>query len=206
MDGSGNAEEEFEASKSLPIYNIVKFYEFFYFQSAASDVFSLGLLLFFMLTKRGSPLDFNIKFLKNEFHHKIKIDLQLLEDMTKDTDTILFIDLIKKMIQEVPDQRGTCEDLIKHAALKNEEGWFEIVERLSYKYFDEDKCINEYLVKLIDKNQLHLEGSLAEDSAEWKEFLAETAKNLKLKPDIKICSSLLKIFYNQVIKSNYKGL
>ena len=133
----------------------------------------------------------------------MKIDLQLLEDISKNTDTILFIDLIKRMIQEVPDQRETCEDLIKHAALKNEKKRFDIVKHLANKCFDRDKCINEYLVKVMDKKKVHMEGALAEDSAEWKEFLAETAQFSTLNPDIKTCSSLLKIFHNKVIKSNY---
>ena len=156
-----------------------------------------------MLTKRGSPLDIHTTFLKNEFHHKIKIDLQLLEDKTKNTDTILFVGLIKRMIQEDPDQRGVCEDLIKHAALKDIEGRLEIVQRLACKCFDKDKCKNEYLVKVIDKKEVHMEGFLGEDSNEWKEFLAKTAKYPEPKADIKVCSSLLKIFYSKVIKSNY---
>ena len=185
---------------------LLNFNEFFQFQSAASDVFSLGLLFFFMLTKRRSPLDIHTTFLKNEFHHKIKIDLQLLEDMTKNTDTILLIDLIKRMIQEDPDQRETCEDLIEHAALKDNEERFKIVLYLAGKCFENDECKNEYLVKVIDKKEVHLEGFLGKDSAEWKEFLAEAAKLPEPKEDIKICSSLLKIFFNQVIESNYQGL
>ena len=156
-----------------------------------------------MLTKRESPLDIHTTFLKNEFHHKIKIDLQLFEDLTKDTDTILLIDLIKRMIQENPDQRETCQDLIEHAALKNEEKRCEIVLYLACKCFKHDECINKYLVKVINKREVHMEGCMGEDSAEWKAFLAETAKNFELKPNIKICSSLLKIFYNEVIMSNY---
>ena len=152
-----------------------------------------------MLTKKGSPLDFNTKFLNSKFHHKVKIDLQLLEVLTKDTDTILFIDLIKRIIQEVPDQRETCEDLIEHAALKSNEERVEIVERLAKKCFDGDKCKNEYLVKVMNKKEVHMEGFLGEDSAEWKELLAETTKLPKLKPDIKTCSSLLKILSDEVI-------
>ena len=152
-----------------------------------------------MLTKRGSPLAITTTFLNGEFHHKVKIDLQLLEALTKDTDTILFIDLIKRMIQEVPDQRRNCEDLIEHAALKGNEERLQIVEHLAGKCFDGDKCVNEYLVKVIDKKEVHMEGSLGEDSAEWKELLVETTKLPKLKPDIKTCSSLLKILSDEVI-------
>ena len=148
-------------------------------------------------------MDINIKFLNGEFHHKVKIDLQPLEDMTKDTDTILFIDLIKRMIQEVPYQRGICEDLIEHAVLKSYEERLEILQLLAGKCFDGDECRNEYLVKVMDKKEVHMEGSLGHDSAEWREFLAEAAKNPELKPNIKTCSSLLKIFnIKMVIKSN----
>ena len=157
-----------------------------------------------MLTKKESPLDIHTTFSKGKFNHKVKIDLQLLEALTKNTDTILFIDLIKRMIQEVPHQRETCKDLIKHAALKENER-FQIVQYLAGKCFDEDKCINEYLVKVMDKKEVHMEGFLGEDSAEWKELLAQAA-DFSLKPDIKVCSSLLEIFYDKVIKSNYQGL
>ena len=180
-------------------------YEFFYFQLAASDVFSLGLLFFFMLTKRESPLAITTTFSKGKFHHTVKINLQLLEALKKNTDTILFVDLIKRMIQEDPDQREICENLIEHAALKDDEERLKIVRDLADKCFDGDTCRNEYLVKVMDKKEVHMEGSLGENSAEWKEFLAEAANNSQLKPEIKSCSSLVKIFYTKtVIKSNYK--
>ena len=156
----------------------------------------LGLLFFFMLTNRGSPLDINIKFVNGEIQHSMVIDSLLLDALTKDTDTILFIDLIKRMIKKVPDQRQTCEDLLKHVALKNEKGRLEIVQLMANKCFNADECINAYLVKVMDKKEVHMEGSLAEDSAEWKKLLAEVAN---FQTDIKKCSSLLKIFAVQVV-------
>ena len=158
-----------------------------------------------MLTKKGSPLAITITFSQNEFHHKVKIDLKLLEALTKDTDTILFIDLIKRMIQEVPDQRENCEDLIEHAALMNNEERLEIVQHLAEKCFNRNKCINEYLVKVMDKKEVHMEGSMGENSDEWKKFFTETAKYPD-SPDIKKCSSLLMIFDNWVILSNERHL
>ena len=151
-----------------------------------------------MLTKRGSPLDINIKFFIGDIQHKMNIDSQQLDALTKDIDTILFIDLINRMIHRIPDQRETCENLIDHAALKSNEERLEIVQHLAAKCFDGDECKNEYLVKIMDKKKVHLKRSLAEDSAEWKELLAETSR-LPRNPDIKICSSLLKIFAEQVI-------
>ena len=139
-------------------------------------------------------MDIHTTFLKNECHHKVKIDFKHLAVLTKDTDTILFIDLLKRMIQEVPDQRETCEDLIEHAALKSVEGRLKIVGDLAGKCFDGDKCINEYLVKVMNKKEAHMEGSLGEKSAEWKELLAEVS-NLPGIPDIKTCSSLVCIFH-----------
>ena len=150
-----------------------------------------------MLTKRGSPLAIIITFLNGETNHKVKIDFKLLEALSKDTDNILFMDLIKRMIKKDPDQRQTCEDLIEHAALKGNEQRLEIVQHLAEKCFDGDECINEYLVKVIDKKEVHMEGALGEDSAKWKKLLVETSKFQAIKPDI--CSSLLKIFAGQVI-------
>ena len=158
----------------------------------------LGLLFFFMLTKRGSPLDINIKFVNGKIQHRMIIDSLLLDALTKDTDTILFIDLIKRMIQKVPDQRETCKNLIQHAALKNKKKRFEIVKLMANKCFDEDKCINAYLVKVMDKKEVHMKGSLAEDSAEWIKLEVEAAK---FQADVKICSSLLKIFAEKVVNS-----
>ena len=166
----------------------------------------MGLLFFFMLTKGGSPLAITTTFFRSEIHHKVKINLQLFEALTKDTNTILFIDLVKRMIQEVPEQRETYENLIDHASLKSNYERLQIVLHLADKCFDGNKCNNEYLVKVMDKKKVHMEGFLGEDSAEWEEFLAEVAKNLKLKPDIRSCSSLLKIFKGKVIRSNYKPL
>ena len=156
-----------------------------------------------MLTKGENPLAITTTFTKSEFHHNLKIDLQLLKALTKDTDTILLIDLIKRMIQKVPDQRETCENLIDHVALKSNEERLKIVRNLAEKCFDLDNCKNEYLMKVMDKKEVHMEGFLGEDSAEWREFSAETGKNPNLKLDIKICSNLFKIFKGWVIKSNY---
>ena len=151
-----------------------------------------------MLTKRRSPLAITITFLNGKFHHKVKIDLKLLEALTKDTDNILFIDLIKRMIKEIPEHRQTCEDLIDHAALKSDQKRLEIVQHLADKCYDGDECRNEYLVKVMNKKELHVEGALGEDFAGWKEVLAEFGK-LPVKPNFKACSSLLMMFTKQVI-------
>ena len=149
-------------------------------------------------------MDIHTTFLKKEFHHKVKINLKLLDALTKNTDTILFVDLLKRIIQKVPDQRGTCEDLIDHVALKSNEERFMIFRYLAKKCFDGDKCINKYLVKMMDKKEVHKEGFLGEASDEWKKYLAEAAKFLQLKPDTKTCSSLIKLFnMKMVIKYIY---
>ena len=169
-----------------------------------------------MLTKRGSPLVITSAFLNCEFHHKVKIDLKLLDRFRTDTDTILFIDLIKRMIKKDPNQRETCENLIDHAALKSHKGRVEIVQHLADKcFYFKIFCFNEYLVKMMNKKEVHMEGSLGEDSDSWKDLLAEVAKlpknsdpklmglltektNLqKNQPGI-ACSRLLNIFKNDV--------
>ena len=193
MDGSGNVEEDFEASKSVTIKIFSDFYEFFQFKTADSDVFTLGLLFHFLLTNGANPMAITSTLFKSEIKIESKISLKLLDALTKDTDTILFIDLIKRMIQEVPDQRETCEDLVEHAALKSKEERLQIIKHLAEKCFDGDKCKNEYLVKVMNKKKVHMEGSLGEDSAEFHKLLAEISK-LPNGPDIKTCSSLLKTF------------
>ena len=133
---------------------------------------------------------------RDKMHHEVTIKLKLLDELRTNTDSILFIDLLKRMVEKIPDQRETCEHLIGHAALKSNQERLEIVQLLAEKCFDGDECINEYLIKVMDKNEVHMEGSLAEDSAEWKKLLAEVAN---FQTDIKKCSSLLKIFAVQVI-------
>ena len=149
-----------------------------------------------MLTKRESPLTIISAFLSCEFHHEVKIDLKLLEYFKKDTDSILFVDLIKRMIKEDPNQREICKKLIEHAALKSNFERLQIVGSLGGKCFFHGKCINEFLIKVIDKNQLHMEGFLGEGSDSWQKFLAKFSYLLE-KPDI--CSSYIKLFLNQVI-------
>ena len=173
------------------------FIKLFQFQTHDSDVFTLGLLFFFMLTNGGNPMAITLTFFKNEICHDSKINLKPLDLLRKDTDTILFIDLIKKMIRKTPDQRETCDNLIKHAALKSNEERLEIVQLLSNKCFFQDKCINEYLVKMMDKNGVHMKESLREESDAWQEFLVGGLM-LPEDLDIKICSSLLKILSKQV--------
>ena len=129
---------------------------------------------------------------------KVRIDLRLFNELQTNTDSILFIDMIKRMIKEVPAHRETCKDLIGHMALKSKQEWLQIVEHLADKCFDGKKCKNENLVKMIDKKEMHMEKVLGEDSAEWRELLAEFGK-LQEHPDIKTCSSILKIFTEKVM-------
>ena len=153
----------------------------------------LGLVFFYLFTQGECPLEFNIKFSKSEVQPTVKIDLLLLDDFRKDTDSILFIDLIKRMIRENPEERETCDKLIQHAVFKNDEELMNIVEYIAKKCFTSTGD-NEYMIKIIDKDELHLEGFLEAEFEPWNKFTDEMIKYTQLKPDIKTCSSLLRLF------------
>lgn len=103
------------------------------------------------------------------------------------------------MVQVTPNYRETIENLINHAFFKDNEKRLQIVRELDEKCFDNGKCTNENLVKILDKNEVHMEETLGEDSNSWKEFSAKASKFLKQQPDIEICSSLVQLFSKQVI-------
>ena len=136
-------------------------------------------------------MDINITFLKYEIKHHVKLNLKLLDGFRTDTDSILFIDLIKRMIREKPDERETCEKLIEHALFMDDQERYKIVDEIMYKCFlGEDD--HNYLIQVIDKNELHLEGFLGEESEPWKECLVKMPMyNPDRKPELKICSNLL---------------
>ena len=137
------------------------------------------------------------KFLNNETQLQVKISLRLLDDFRTDTDSMLFIELIKRMIRQDPDHRETSEKLLDHAIFKDNAERLGIIKSLSKKCYAGDKCINQFLVKVMNKNEVHLEGTV-EHSEPLKDLLAELT-NYPEKPDIKICSSLVRLFEAKVI-------
>ena len=142
-----------------------------------------------------------MKYLKDKVHYDVQINLRLLDDFQKDTDTILFIDLIKKMVHEVPEVRETCENLINHALFMNIEYRCEIVRDISRKCFDKER-----IIRILNRNEVHMEGSLEKESDAWKNFLNEISKCTSPNPDIKVCSSLLQLFRSQVNIESYSFL
>ena len=137
-----------------------------------------------------------MKLSKEVVHHEITIKLRLLDELRTNTDSILFIDLLKRMIEKIPDQRETCAKLIDHAIFMNIENRCEIVRTISNKCFKKDKCINQNLIKIMDQHNLHKEGSLR---ASWWDFLDEAAKCTSQQPNIEVCSSFVSLFQHIVI-------
>ena len=138
-------------------------------------------------------MDIHTTFSKNELKHRVKVNLKLLDEFRSDTDSILFIDLIKRMIRENPEERETVYKLFQHAVFKNDEELMNIVEYIAKKCFTSTGD-NEYMIKIIDKDELHLEGFLEAEFEPWNKFTDEMIKYTQLKPDIKTCSSLLRLF------------
>lgn len=200
MDGSRNTSREISVCKSF-IKNTVKTLtqNSLYFKTVAQDIFKLGLVFFYLFTEGKSVMQITTKFFKSNPKHEARIDLKPLDLLRSDTECILFIDLIKSMVQEEPNYRVTSESLIEHALFKENEERLQIVQELAEKCFDKDQCIYEYLVEIMNQNEKHMKGSLVEDSAEWKKLFAKTAKFPDLKLHIKVCSNLVKLISKQVI-------
>ena len=140
-------------------------------------------------------MEITLKSFMNEIHYKVNITLRLLYEFKTGTESILLIDLLKRMIEKIPNHRETYNTLIDHAFFKSNQDRLKIVRDVAKKCFDEN---NDYLIKTMNKNEVHMEGSLGEETTECKKFLDEISK-LPGDPDIKQCSSLLKIIAFQVV-------
>lgn len=178
------------------------FFNYFLFKTSASadsDVFTLGLLFFYLFTKGESPLVITTTFSKNKTIFRVHINLELLNEFRTNTESILFIDLLQKMLQEVPDDRESYENLITHAVFMSNDEKFRIVRDLIRDcFYSGYQDSNEFWIIMMDKNELHMEGSLGEESDEWKDFLAAVSKHTDIVPDINTCSSLVQIFRYKV--------
>ena len=157
-------------------------------------------MIFYFLTEGGNPLRLTKIFNDGKAHYEVEINLKPLVDHRTTSDSILFTDLIKRMIREDPDDRETCEKLIKHAVFMNEGEQCKIVEKVAYKcHALKNKFPNSFFIKILNKDELHLEGFLGEDTEAWKNFESIRSKFPELQIDIKTCSSLLRMFDFMVI-------
>ena len=154
--------------------------------------------MFNLFTGGKNLLPITLKYFNGE--QTYQVNLKLLNEFQTDTESILFIDLIKSMVQEEPNYRGNCTKLIDHAFFKGNTDRLQIIRELAEKIFYNGKS-NENLLKIMNKNEVHMEGSLGAEFAPWKKFLAETSKYSEQQPDIKVCSSLVKLISKQVIIS-----
>ena len=153
-------------------------------------------MFFYLFTKRENPFEATINI-----HDKVKINLNLLDKYEKNIDTILYIDLIKKMVQEEPTERDTCKNLIDHVVFMGNKERLEVVHKLA------EKCMDKDFIEIIDRNKVHMKRSLSEESAEFKALLDEILKFPDVETDIKICSSILDLFQNDEVNMlNYKHL
>ena len=129
-------------------------------------------------------------FSKNEANHHVHINLQLLKEFQTDTESILFTNLMQKMLIEVPSGRENYKKLLDHAVFMNNKARLQIIRDLARKMnTDIDSNSNEFLEKIMNKNEVHMEGFRGTESAEWKEFLA--ADSYYKRPDIRSCSVLV---------------
>ena len=92
------------------------------------------------------------------------------------------------MLQENPQDRETCDNLIKHPLFMDDERRWEIVEKIA-----ERSSNNQYLTKIMDKNELHLEGFLGTNSDAWKKLLKHSIFS-QIEKDYTTCSRLLQLF------------
>ena len=157
-------------------------------------------MIFYFLTEGENPLNLQKKFKFGIAHYEVEINLKPLVDHRTTSDSILFTDLIKRMIREDPDDRETCQKLIKHAVFMNEGEQCQFVKEFAMKCYNlRWRFPNSFLIKTLDKDELHLEGFLGENTEAWKNFESIRSKFPDLQIDIKSCSSLLQMFEYMVI-------
>lgn len=152
-------------------------------------------MFFYFLTGGKSPLPITITYYEDQ-SKKYIVDLKNLSDFQKDTKSILFIDLIKEMLHESPDNRLTCQQLNDHIVFKEMQNWVEIVKNRAADFFYENH-VNKERIKIMNMKKLHMIGFLNAECEKLTDFLLEI--NHDSQPNINDCSSLLKMFTLEVI-------
>lgn len=160
----------------------------------------MGLVFLHLFTGGERPLPITIRIFPSNQTYQVNLDI--LHKFRKDTESILFIDLIRKMIREIPGSRSTRELLIKHAVFMNITDRVAVVQSFATSFlFDSNEQDNKNRIAIIDGKKLHMKGILSAKREELENFLTvmnETYLNLDL--NINVCSSLLQMFASQVKK------
>lgn len=109
-----------------------------------------------MLTEGQKPMKIIAEWSNGGMKIDAKVFIRHLNDLQKDnTDIILLIDLIKRMLEEVPQKRDSCQQLIKHAVFMK----FKKRRFLLRKYVVNHECfVFDSKFHPINKNKLHLNG------------------------------------------------
>lgn len=137
-------------------------------QDDRSDVFILGLLFFYLLTNKKSPMSISpTDFEEDQMKYRVRVSMKHLDDLQAGNDSdIYLIALIKKMIQKDPQDRLTSNKLINHAAFIDSIEQIQITQRLYKKCYYFVEADNEALVKLLNEEKKHIEASLGAKSTE----------------------------------------
>lgn len=173
---------------------------FFTFQTKASDIFSLGLVFYYILTERANPMEIISRMTRDEMKYRMLINMEHLENLPNDTETVLFIDLIKIMLQRDPLARESCLHLIDHAFFTDVWSRFTFLERIynkcgfTYKYWNQkSQLLNHSLIDTINQQAVHLEGYSEIDAN-------KIASDFFIRFDIKNCSDILRYIVEKVCK------
>lgn len=158
----------------------------FEFQTEVSDVFALGLIFHYLMTGGENPLEITSKCPKDGM--KIvnwKISMEHLNAIKMDdTDVILLIDLIKWMLEEEPNKRGTIQQLMEHPVFMSLEERCELLRNFNDNNYFDLKLPDSFLSNRINENKSHLIG-----------FNEEDAKLSFATFDYGLCSNLLKFLF-----------
>lgn len=123
-------------------------------ENKPSDVFSLGLVFFYLLTNFSNPIEIESKFRFDQFHLKININLEQLDtnNLKKNTtESIFAANLIKKMIQKKAADRVTITDCFQHPYFWSNWKCMEFIKNLvsDISEFDLEDQINKFSKSII---------------------------------------------------------
>lgn len=159
----------------------------------------MGLVFYYILTERANPMEIISRMTRDEMKFRMLINMEHLENLSNDSETALFIDLIKIMLQRDPLVRESCVQLIDHAYFADIWSRFAFLERIynkcgfTFKYWNQKShFLNQSLIEAINQHSPHLNGYSEIDTNKI------IASDFFIRFDINNCSDILRYIIEKV--------